>query len=384
MLKKIDNLTRFHYISISSKDSSIGIIIALSYIALSLIILLSSVFLFIKKFKPCYKFLTKDFWILSLIGYILMLFVSYLDIEKVTIFRCHLKLLIQFISSTLIYIPVLHKLFSNYPEKSKYTSWVNNHRYIFLILFIIIDLSIIGVGLIVPYTIEDMGIKDDKNFQICKINGKIHYVLITISLLYKFGIILYSLLLMFLEWFFKLTFYDIHLFTAIYLIDTLLIILFVILHNIKIKNYEFYYSIRETIIIIYVISHYFLSYGIRIFYYKSLKNESENEIAKEISDAFRSDTNSEYLKRFSANSEKMNYNSNIYYNRSYKNRSLYNKFLRMHYRDGTLSRSNNSYINKETSAYSQNRNNGINSKLTKDNIPFSRNMFSVNSKIINK
>ncbi|ORX81335.1 periplasmic binding protein-like II, partial [Anaeromyces robustus] len=64
MLKKIDDLTRIHYISIYSKDSSIGIIITLSYIALSLIILSSSILLFIKKFKVCYVFMTKDFWIL--------------------------------------------------------------------------------------------------------------------------------------------------------------------------------------------------------------------------------------------------------------------------------------------------------------------------------
>ncbi|KAL6605284.1 periplasmic binding protein-like II [Neocallimastix sp. 'constans'] len=217
MLRKIDDITRIYYISISSKDSISGKIIAIVYILLSIIILSSSIFIFIKKYNYNFSFLSKDFWILSLLGYILLIYTSFVDLERVTPLRCHLKFFLQFMSFTIVYIPIFHKLISNYPEENKISIWVKSHRYIFLSIFIFLDILINGLIFMQPYTVKTVvTIDSSKNFQKCKVDGLFSKTVIIIMYTFKVVIIIWSCILLFAEWNLKSTIFDIRSCTAMY------------------------------------------------------------------------------------------------------------------------------------------------------------------------
>ncbi|OUM59997.1 hypothetical protein PIROE2DRAFT_14334 [Piromyces sp. E2] len=165
MLSKINDITYFNYISIKTKYSSLGKIFGSIYLTISILIILSSCFLYNKNFQFYYSFLSKDYWILTLIGYIFVIVTSYLDMEKVTPVHCRLKQLFHLLSYTLIFIPVFHKLVSNYPEEIPYQNWFHNHRILFMIVFIIVDIGVWGLTLFSSSTSEDIKVTNGKNFQ---------------------------------------------------------------------------------------------------------------------------------------------------------------------------------------------------------------------------
>ncbi|ORX85081.1 periplasmic binding protein-like II [Anaeromyces robustus] len=357
ILKKIDDLTKYYYISPKLKDSNIGIFIFIIYGILSFIIIFSSIFLFIDKFDSYFSFLSKDFWILSLIGYVLILYISYLDLGKVTILKCYLKLLFQYLSFTFIFIPIFCRLISNYPEVNKFSEWINNHQYIFVVTFIIIDLLISGL-ISNSFSINNIINHDSKNFQTCKINGIFSNILIIATALFKLMIILFSLFLIFLEWFLKITYNDVRLCTAAYYISILLIILLTIFDNINIRNYNVYFTIRELTIIIFVITNYILLYGIRIMIImNNNKNNKDYYIEKTTQSSIEEISSS--LKRFSTTSEISSVN-NSSSSSSKDSYPLLIKLLNYHYRNEIIS---TKYKNKLPVIGNKIRNNGVQSSV---------------------
>ncbi|ORX85072.1 hypothetical protein BCR32DRAFT_242070 [Anaeromyces robustus] len=83
---------------------------------------------------------------------------------KISIFKCHLRLFIISIGSTLSIIPLLYYLINNFKVNVQIIVWINCHRKIFLSLFIIIDIIMNTLILIKPYTIENI-IYNNKIFQ---------------------------------------------------------------------------------------------------------------------------------------------------------------------------------------------------------------------------
>eukprot|EP00833_Pecoramyces_ruminatium_P002286 jgi/Orpsp1_1/1176318/evm.model.c7180000057168.1 len=310
ILKKIDDITRIYYISINSKDSNIGKVIATIYALLSIIILFSAIFLFNKRMHQYFDFLPNDFWILSLIGYVLIIFISYLDLEKATVFKCHLKLFLQFTTFTIIFIPILYKLISNYPEINKVSDLISNHRHLFLFTFIFFDILINGLVLIQPYTINDIIVNDDKNYQRCKVGGLLSRAFIILAVALKFTLILISFILLFVEWNLKITYYDIRLCTATYCINTLLTIILTAFDYINIRNYNTYFSVRESLIMLHVISDYSLLYAIRIIWFKMCENKERDYYIERIPQSSIDSTPS-YLRKFSNNYDQMASSYNV-------------------------------------------------------------------------
>jgi len=342
MLRKIDDITRIYYISISSKDSIAGKIIAIVYILLSIIILSSSIFIFIKKYNYNFSFLSKDFWILSLLGYILLIYTSFVDLERVTPLRCHLKFFLQFMSFTIVYIPIFHKLISNYPEENKISIWVKSHRYIFLSIFIFLDILINGLIFMQPYTVKTVvTIDSSKNFQKCKVDGLFSKTVIIIMYTFKVVIIIWSCILLFAEWNLKSTIFDIRSCTAMYSLNIVILIILIIFEFLEIRNYTIFFTIRESLIIIYVFTNYILLYVIRIVWYKKSLNDFNdfNEYYIEKIPQSSIDTTSSYLKRFSNNYElitSINNDNNANNNDNNNNKIIsksYFKILDFHYRN---------------------------------------------------
>jgi len=165
VLADINDITEVYYILSDSSTRTIGIwnIIIISIIMGIMILSLS--FLFINKFEQHYKFLTKDLWIISVIGAILMLSSCFTQIGKVTINKCFVLLIFVSLGYTLNLIPIFHKLITLLPNKQICTNYILKKKYIFNICFLIIDIILIGFLFITPYQLENIIIDKGKNFQ---------------------------------------------------------------------------------------------------------------------------------------------------------------------------------------------------------------------------
>jgi len=81
-LKNAEDLIKIYYISIDTKESYIGLISLIIMITLSIAMFLSTIILFIEKFKPYFNFLSTDFWFLTIIGSIIIISTCYCGIGE--------------------------------------------------------------------------------------------------------------------------------------------------------------------------------------------------------------------------------------------------------------------------------------------------------------
>ncbi|KAG4087207.1 periplasmic binding protein-like II [Neocallimastix lanati (nom. inval.)] len=360
ILKEIDDITRIYYVSLISKESSIGVIALIIYTLLSLLMLLSSLFLFSKRYQKCFNFLPKDFWILSIIGSILILVYGYLDMGKVTQKICHVKIIIVFFSFTLIFIPIFYKLLVNYPEENKISNWINQHRHKFLLIFIFLDVGVNALLLISPCDIENIMVPEGKNFQKCTMNNNFSKFLLTLSKLFKLFIIMIILFLIFIEWYIRVTLYDIRFCMAAISINVLVLIISIFIDSLNITDYTTYNLTKQIIFLVSSISNYILFYLIRIV--KKLirdidQDEKEgNKIIRNIQQPLNiKDLNSYYTRKFSSASKKTTILSKIYY-----------KILDFHYSDKIISSSEYLSDNHESDIINSNTVNNRNSTFDSD------------------
>ncbi|ORY41493.1 periplasmic binding protein-like II [Neocallimastix californiae] len=106
------------------------------------------------KFSSRLRFLSNDFWIISVVGSCIIMSSLYTELEKVTYSKCHIKPILLCIGYTLNLVPIACKLIVNFPEENKISVWVSKHRYSFLLIFLLIDLSENLLLYITPYEIE--------------------------------------------------------------------------------------------------------------------------------------------------------------------------------------------------------------------------------------
>ncbi|OUM68821.1 hypothetical protein PIROE2DRAFT_3339, partial [Piromyces sp. E2] len=171
VLQKIENLTKLYQISVKTDDSVIGLIYLIVISVLSIIILSSLIVNFIQKFVPYFDFLSFEFWILSILGIIIIMFTGITEYGKLTIIKCHLKMIMLTFGFTLYTIPFLHRLVINFPEKNKISTWSQKHKYTFLFIFILIDIITNSLLFIHYYEIKDEIEIDNKNKKLDFINN---------------------------------------------------------------------------------------------------------------------------------------------------------------------------------------------------------------------
>jgi len=123
ILKIIDDITRIYWFTLKKEEFATGIIIFIVYLVFSTSTILSLLFLLIKPLKNKFKFLSKNLWVISTLGSVILMSSILTLYGEVTNVKCHLK--ISFISVGLILsiCPSLHTLISNFPERNKISSW---------------------------------------------------------------------------------------------------------------------------------------------------------------------------------------------------------------------------------------------------------------------
>jgi len=278
VLKKMEDLTKVYDFSLNTKDSSMGLIIFNVYLCLLIIILASIVLIFIKKFKNDYQFLTKPFWIILVIGIIMILSTGFTKLGKVKAYKCHLNILLLSLGFTFIYAPILYKLIITFPDDvNKYSVWVNNNKYLFFSILVAIDIFLNGLIIIKPYNVKINFIDEGENYKECDKSHVLTKLIIYILFGYKVLSSLAMLLLCFIEWNIIKIRIDIRLIvTSLYLNIMTLLILF-LFNSFKINNYLLYSMIQEALIFIISLSNFIILYVIRIFI-PSIYKESEDSV----------------------------------------------------------------------------------------------------------
>jgi len=141
VLKKVNNIRKIHYISIDTdlNDSSVGLFIFILDLFLLLFMLLSLILIFIKKFQKTFKFLSNDLWFIFIFGLVLLLSICFMRYGRVTQFKCNSIFVLLLFGYTLNMVPILHKLIIIFPVDNKFSVWINDHKYIFLLFFLVCD-----------------------------------------------------------------------------------------------------------------------------------------------------------------------------------------------------------------------------------------------------
>jgi len=261
-LKHINDITKVYYVSLRTEDSYVGLIFVIYTLVISVLMLLSLIVLFKDNFHPFFTFLSDDFWIITVLGSILILWIPYISFGEVQSIKCHLRPLYYTIGFTLSVCPTIHKLVTLFPEENKIIRCIVKHKYLFLIFNIIIDILLCSISLLNPYTSQYILVENGESFEKCKFNG-IYSIIILI--VYKLLIVLLMLFLIFVEWNISTIIYDIKFIVVALYVDILFIILIFVFYFINIKNYKIYFILQTVTTYTISMVNYVFLYGYRVF-----------------------------------------------------------------------------------------------------------------------
>jgi len=280
VLKKIEDISKVYTYSMKTEESNLGLILLIIFIVLFTIVLLSIIFLFIKKLENKFRFLSKDSWIITTLGS-LMLMSSVLTLYgDVTNETCHLRTALINVGFILSICPSLHKLVMNFPIRNKISLWIKDNKYIFILIIMIFTMGLSGIFAISSYSFNKLVTSDGKNYLKCTMNDKFGSVVHYLIQIYDFIIILISLALIFLEWNLKETYLDVNFLATALFTDTLSLILLIVIDNIKFKGYVIYNALLTVTILFFSTANHFLLYLIRVIPFIGNKGENFEDSKK--------------------------------------------------------------------------------------------------------
>jgi len=264
-LKNIEDITKMYYFTINTDDTYAGLILFIIVTVIIVIILVSLVFLYNQKLEFYFKFMPKKCWILYIIGLVLMLCPFYLEIEKVSSTKCFLKIAFMIIGYTLNFIPLISQMIIEIPiEENKFSIWMRKNRYLFIGIFLVLDLILILVMSFTPYTVMDMKYQGQKNFQVCQQNYTLGKFMKYFIYIYVSIIVIVMLCFVFLEWNLRPLYYDVRFLTvANYMTIVIFFAYILISHIVKLNNYIANSLVIEIFRLIYVLVNYIFIYGYR-------------------------------------------------------------------------------------------------------------------------
>ena len=276
-LKNIENLTKIHYLSFTEKEAQNKLSLSIFILVITLSILMASslVLLFTKKLGKYFNYLTKDSWIISIFGLIVLISTCYTTLGPMTDAKCHLYVVLIVLGYTFNVLPILHKLIVNFPDEYKICTWIKEHKYGFFILFVLFDFIVLSLFSFKIYDVEMNIIEDGENFEICKIRNLFSLLLLLFILASCLISVCTILILCYIEWGLKTYVFDVHIYIVSFYMDAFCIVLLFIFEFIPVKNYTMQFLIKNLFTLIPVISSYLTMYGFRLYlpYYISKEKE---------------------------------------------------------------------------------------------------------------
>jgi len=289
VLHKIDDLTKIYKLSFNLNESFTGFIFSLIIIFIAVIMFVSLAFLFIENYNPFFEFITFDYWIVNVFGTILILCSCLLYFGDLTVIKCQFHSIFISMGIFLNFVPIIHRLIVNFPESNDISNWTYKHGYLFSFLCISVEIIIDGLSFLEPYSVKTVNanyINGGKNYQYCKMDSSLGKSFIWLMVFYKFIIFMILLLLIFIEWNIKSTFYDIKFITSAIYVDILSVILLIIFNYVEINSYTTYLFIHFCIIIIISLSNYFFIYGFRYIFGSLRKRNNKLDFINEVNQGF--------------------------------------------------------------------------------------------------
>jgi len=290
-LTKINDITKIYYFSITSNLFSL--VIFISFMIAFFLILFSTVIICIPKFKPYFKFLSKDLWIIYIIGSLSLICSEVSKFGRMTLFKCHLCQAMLTVGYTMIMIPLLYKLIINFPQVNKYSEWIKCRKNFFIYTIIFIEILLNILLFISPFTLKNIYNENSRNFSKCKLIETFGRFILWCQVSTKVIIYLCIIFLLFLEWNIKETSNDIRAFTINMGLDGVLLLLFLILSFISINSYVIYYSLHTCVILLFIITNHTYIFIIRIWFYASNKEKTMED--KLVDKLFNNNNNSQVV-----------------------------------------------------------------------------------------
>jgi len=334
VIKNVDDMTRFYSLSLKTEDTYVGLIVFIIFVVLFIIISLSIVFLFIKRFKSNLKFLSNDLWFILIIGVLILMCSFILLYGNLSVIKCHLKAFLISFGFITSLIPNIYEFIIEFPEDNKLSIWTKNNKIKFILIFLAIDIVLNCLLIISPYKLKDIYLIDSENFQKCIISTTFGKIIQNLIMSYEIIIILIILVLVFMEWNLEKIYYDTRFILGAVFMDILSLIIYNITNKIEINNYIAYN-------IIFVSNTFILSTSNFIFMYCSrvLISFIRNEDA-ELNESFikRNQINNSVMKRSTLSTHTYNSSSHNSSNKENINTAkrraseLSNKILSYHYK----------------------------------------------------
>lgn len=293
-LKEISYLATIYYISINPKKTIEGLILFIITIIVILIITFSLIFLFIDKYKKCYKFLPKKFWFLFIIGLIMNICFIFTDYGNLTNIKCYLKIVLISFGFNVRESLIFQRLVINFPNKSEIIKWIKKNNYVFFLGILIINIVLYSLFFISPFKTKLKIVQHGKNYRYCVINDKLKNGLAILILILN-GLVFISIgLLIFMEWNIKKTVRDIRLILITIYTDLLMFTLLFIIFVLQFDNYELIFCFKATIILLSCTANYIIMYASRIFWNRNDFNQSfeQKQIIDDALNMFKTSTTS--------------------------------------------------------------------------------------------
>jgi len=278
VLTNIDDITRIYYLDIKSTT---GTIILSILIGISCIVIITTLFIFVPRFKSHFTFLSTDLWIIYSLGSILILLSMFEYFNESTERKCLLRKQTIVNAYCLFLIPLVYRLIINFPLTNKISTFSINNKYICIIgLYSIQLLLTILSCCFAKYRNNEVNMSNtNKNFYMCANDNSIGKVLMVIQIGYDGILYIIVCALVFLEWNVVQTSFDIRQFSVVIIINGITVILLLAMNYIEINNYLMYNLLFIFIDLTSVIVSHIYIFVVRLFIslFKDKYNESEDK-----------------------------------------------------------------------------------------------------------
>jgi len=260
VLNEIEDITRIYCVTLNSKASSLGIILFAFSLVLIVGFILSLSVLYSEKYKNEFNFIPNDFWILIIIGIIMVIIMSCLEIAQKTTYSCYIKHFLLTFGFTLTFIPLLYKILAEFPLENKISDWISEHRYLFLLSFLVLEMLFNFILILGKYDAETIRDVNGKNYQVCSSHKQFGKVIIGLETFVGLLIFLVMLICIFLEWNVERTFYDVRILSIVCAVNIIILTIYTTIKFVDIQHYMVFYVTRECIYWTYILSNYFFIY----------------------------------------------------------------------------------------------------------------------------
>jgi len=261
-LKKMDDIVKIYNIPL---NNIFGLITFALIIILGILMLSSSIFLFLENFKPFFKFLSTDSWFIIIIGSVLILGTSLMNLGDNTATKCNLKVCLLDIGVKLYLSVISYELISNLPSEIKPSVWIKNRKYLFLSVLFFIEILLNILLMIDPFGVKNVIKEEGQNYKECKMKSTFGKSIVIIMGLEKVLLILSILFLLFVEWNKRKIYYELRYILFSIYFNLLLLFVSFLVDIVKINNYYIHCAIQEFILILISILVYSSLYGYKLF-----------------------------------------------------------------------------------------------------------------------